>query len=96
MNKRWYDAEPIITNAINLIQNSCEEKKNLMVDFIIEEARNLGIETGEEAFDCFWHKRQYEDDKLITALESLKALEVETQREIAFKLISKFKNNLQL
>ncbi len=27
MNKRWYDADPIITNAINLIQNSDDEKK---------------------------------------------------------------------
>ena len=44
MNKRWYDADPIITNAINLIQNSKDEKKNLMADFIIKEAKNLGVE----------------------------------------------------
>jgi len=43
MNKRWYDADPIITNAINLIQNSKDEKKNLMADFIIKEAKNVRL-----------------------------------------------------
>lgn len=92
MNKRWYDADPVITNAINLIQKSGSDRKNLMVNFIIDEAKNLGIETQGETFDCFWHKRQNEDDKYILALECLKALEVETQREIAFKLLSKFRD----
>lgn len=96
MNKRWYDADPVITNAINLIQNSENERKNLMVNFIIEEAKTLGVDTTEEVFDCFWHKRQDEDDKYIQALEALKTLELEAQREIAFKLITKFKSNLQI
>ena len=79
MNKRWYDADPIITNAINLIQNSKDEKKNLMADFIIKEAKNLGvepdIEVGQSNFDCFWHKRQDENAKYFMALEYLKAME---------------------
>ncbi len=96
MNKRWYDADPIITNAINLIQNSDDKKKDEMADFIIKEAKNLGtepdIEIGQNNFDCFWHKRQDENAKYFIALEYLKAMEDEAKREISFKIIAAFKN----
>ena len=96
MNKRWYDADPVITNAINLIQNSDDEKKNIMADFIIKEAKNLGVEPdidiGQNSFDCFWHKRQDENAKYFMALEYLKAMENEAKREISFKIIAAFKN----
>lgn len=58
MNKRWYDADSVISNAINFILNSSSEKKNLMADFIIKEAQNLGVEIEEGVFDCFWQRRQ--------------------------------------
>lgn len=92
MNKRWYDADPVISNAINLIQNADKNKQKLMVDFIIREAENLGVGIEEGTFDCFWHKRQDEDVKYFTALECLKAMENEDKRELAFKIISAFKN----
>jgi len=99
MNKRWYDADPVITNAINLIQNSDDEKKNTMADFIIKEAKNLGVEPGiefgEGTFDCFWHKRQDENAKYFVALEYLKAMEEEAQRELSFKIIAAFKDNVR-
>lgn len=96
MNKRWYDADPIITNAINLIQNSDDETKNVMADFIIREAKNLGVELflekGQDSFDCFWYKRQDENAKYFMALEYLKAMEEEATREISFKIIVAFKD----
>ncbi len=99
MNKRWYDADPVITNAINLIQNSDDEKKNTMADFIIKEAKNLGvepdIEIGQNSFDCFWHKRQDENAKYFMALEYLKAMEEEAKREVSFKIIAAFKNTTE-
>lgn len=99
MNKRWYDADPVITNAINLIQNSDNEKKNMMADFIIKEAKNLGVElsleTGQNSFDCFWYKRQDENAKYFMALEYLKAMEDEAKREISFKIIAAFKNTAE-
>ncbi len=99
MNKRWYDADPVITNAINLIQNSDNEKKNTMADFIIKEAKNLGVElsleNGQNNFDCFWYKRQDESAKYFMALEYLKAMEDEAKREISFKIIAAFKNTAE-
>lgn len=99
MNKRWYDADPVIKNAINIIQNSDDEKKNMMADFIIKEAKNLGVEPdrniGENNFDCFWHRRQDENAKYFIALEYLKAMEDEAKREISFKIIAAFKNTAE-
>jgi len=91
MNKRWYDADSIVTNALNLIQNSDIEKKNLMADFIIKEAQNLGAEIEKGVFDCFWQRRQDENEKYFTALEYLKALEKEARRELSFRIIAAFK-----
>lgn len=98
MNKRWYDADPVITNAVGLIQNSDIEKKNLMADFIIREAQNLGVEIEKGVFDCFWYKRQDENEKYFMALEYLKAMEKEAGRELSFKVIAAFgdKNTKQL
>jgi len=96
MNKRWYDADAVITNAINLIQNCDVNKKNLMADFIIREAQNLGVEIKESGFDCFWYKRQDENAKYFMALEYFKAMEEEAQREIAFEIISQLKNAPQI
>ncbi len=99
MNKRWYDADPVITNAINLIQNSDDEKKNAMADFIIKEAKNLGVEpslgAGQNNFDCFWYKRQDENAKYFMALEYLKAMEDEAKREVSFKIIAAFRNTTE-
>ena len=94
MNKRWYDADPVITNAVGLIQNSDIEKKNLMADFIIREAQNLGVEIEKGVFD----KRQDENEKYFMALEYLKAMEKEAGRELSFKVIAAFgdKNTKQL
>ncbi len=92
MNKRWYDADPVITNALDLIQNSDDERKNLMADFIIREAQNLGVELEKGVFDCFWQRRQEENKKYFVALEYLKAMEKEAGRELSFKIISAFKN----
>ncbi len=93
MNKRWYDADPVITNAVNLIQNSDNEKKNLMADFIIREVQALGVEIEKGVFDCFWQRRQEENKKYFMALEYLKAAEKEAGRELAFKIISTFKDD---
>ena len=50
MNKRWYDADVVVKNAVNLFQNSNNQKKNLMADFIIKEAQNLGVEIEKGCF----------------------------------------------
>lgn len=92
MNKRWYDADPVIANAVKLFQEADEEKKNQLSGYIINQAKALGVEIEENDFDCFWHKRQDENAKYIAAIECLKALEDETKREIAFKIISMFNN----
>ncbi len=92
MNKRWYDADVVVKNAVNLFQNSNNQKKNLMADFIIKEAQNLGVEIEKGVFDCFWHKRQDENEKYFMALEYLKAMEKEAGRELSFKIIAAFKD----
>lgn len=91
MNKRWYDADPVISNALNLIQKLNEEEKNLMANFIIREAANVGVSPDVTKFDCFWHRHD-ENTKLIVAFECMKAMEEEAQRELAFKIISRCKN----
>ena len=67
-----------------------------MADFIIKEAKNLGVElsleNGQNNFDCFWYKRQDENAKYFMALEYLKAMEKEAGRELSFKIIAAFKD----
>ena len=89
-HQRWYDLEPTVSLAVSLIRNAHSETRSECADLITEYAQNFGVTIPNDIFSTFNYvlKRWYDEDKhLSQALEYLKYSPVETQREIAFKVI---------
>ena len=63
-----------------------------MADYIIEEAKNLGLALSENNFDCFWKRWQDNNLKYFEAMEYLKIIDYETKKEISMEIIRYIRN----
>lgn len=91
-NKRWYDKDPVVKLAVELIEKSDDRVKDYVADYIIEEAKNLGLVLSENNFDCFWQRWQDFNMKYFEAMEYLKIIDYETKKEISLTIIKYIKN----
>ncbi len=91
-NKRWYDKDPVLKLALDLVEKSNDTVKDFVSDYIIEEAENLGLSLTENNFDCFWRRWQDNNIKYFEAMEYMKIFDFETKKEIAMVIIKHIKN----
>jgi len=99
MNKRrWYDKDPILREALELLKISCEEAKDPEVENSAEEfMRQLQEQVAAEVIDRVYEiiteynnvgSRWYDDDPIVVkAVELLKVAPKKTQRRAALKLL---------
>lgn len=92
-NQRWYDKDPILKEALELLQLQPADKQAGAADFIIklqEEAAKDVIERIYEMVQTYHGKgnRWYDNDPvLLKAMETLRLASPETQRIAAKKLL---------
>ena len=91
-NRRWYDKDPVLKLAVDLIEKSSDSVKDYVADYIIEEAKNLGLTLSENNFDCFWLRWQDNNLKYFEAMEYLKIIDYETKKEISMEIIRYIRN----
>lgn len=91
-NRRWYDKDPVLKLAVDLIEKSSDSVKDYVADYIIEEAKNLGLELSENNFDCFWQRWQDNNMKYFEAMEYLKIIDYETKKSISMEIIRYIRN----
>ena len=91
-NRRWYDKDPVLKLAVDLIEKSSDSVKDYVADYIIEEAKNLGLTLSENTFDCFWQRWQDNNLKYFEAMEYLKIIDYETKKEISMEIIRYIRN----
>lgn len=91
-NRRWYDKDPVLKLAVDLIEKSSDSVKDYVADYIIEEAKNLGLALSENNFDCFWQRWQDNNLKYFEAMEYLKIIDYETKKEISMEIIRYIRN----
>ena len=53
-NKRWYDLDPTVSLAVKLFENSDENMKNKIADYIINEAKNRGVKIKMKSYLRPW------------------------------------------
>ncbi len=92
MEKRWYDKDPVIKLAVNLMETSNDTIRDYVADYIIEEAKNIGVTLKENNFDCFWRRWQDNNMKYFEAMEYLKIIDYETKKEISMEIITYIEN----
>ena len=91
--RRWYDRDPILKEALDLLRIQPEETKAGAADFMIKLQENVAAEVIEHVYDMVKKyegkgNRWYDKDPvLLKAIELLRVAPPETQRKAALKLL---------
>ena len=92
-DRRWYDKDPILKEALDLLQLSCEDAKSSAATFILQLQEQVAGEVIEHVYEMMtayegkgnrWYDR---DPVVMKAMELLRVAPKKTQRKAALKLL---------
>ena len=101
-NQRWYDKDPILKEALELLQLQPADKQAGAADFIIKLQEEVAAEVIERIYEMVTKfegkgNRWYDDDPvMIRAMETLRAANPRTQRIAALKLLLAIEQNEEI
>lgn len=91
--RRWYDKDPILKEALELLKEQPDDTKSEAADFIIKLQENVAAEVIDHVYDMVKRyegkgNRWYDKDPvMLRAIELLRVAPPETQRKAALKLL---------
>ena len=91
--KRWYDKDPILKEALELLRLSSDDEKEAAKDFILKLQEDVAKDVIEHIYDIVTKyqgkgNRWYDNDPvMIRAIELLRTAEPKVQRKVALKLL---------
>lgn len=91
--RRWYDKDPILKEALELLQLSCDDTKNSAANFILQLQEQVAGEVIEHVYEIMKTyegkgNRWYDADPVVMkAIELLRIAPKKTQRKAALKLL---------
>ena len=97
--KRWYDKDPVLKEALDLLQLSSEEQKNEAKDYMLQLQEKVASDVIERVYEIVSQyqgkgNRWYDNDPvMIKAVEMLRHADPKTQKAAALKLLLALKNN---
>lgn len=92
-NKRWYDKDPILKEALELLKLSTDETKDAAATFILRLQEQVAEEVIEHVYEIMSSyqgkgNRWYDNDPLMMkAIELLRVAPKATQKNAALKLL---------
>ena len=89
MFKRWYDADSVVSRAINELEHSSEEIQVRCADYIIDLLKDVELEqlSLEDQYNYIMRRWYDKNVKVSHAIEYLRLSPVEVRRETASKVI---------
>ena len=93
MFKRWYDADSVVSKAINKLEHSPETVQVRCAEFIIDLLKDVELEelSLDEQYDYIMRRWYDKNVKVSHAIEYLRLSPVEVRRETALKVIKYLK-----
>jgi len=91
--QRWYDRDPVLKEALELLRLSSDEKKEEAKDYMLTLQENVAQDVIERIYEMVtkYHgkgNRWYDNDPvMIRAVEMLRQADPKTQRIAALKLL---------
>lgn len=91
--KRWYDRDPILKEALELLRLSTDEQKEQAKDFMLKLQEDVAQDVIERIYEIVTQyqgrgNRWYDNDPvMIRAVEMLRQADPKTQRVAALKLL---------
>ncbi len=98
-NKRWYDKDPILKEALELLRLSSDEQKEQAKDFMLKLQEDVAADVIERIYQIVTQyqgkgNRWYDNDPvMIRAVEMLRQADPKTQRVAALKLLLALEKN---
>ena len=92
-HKRWYDRDPILTEALELLRLSSDDEKEAAKSFILKLQEDVAKDVIERIYEIVTKyqgkgNRWYDNDPvMIKAIEVLRNADPKTQRKAALKLL---------
>ena len=93
--KRWYDADPTVALAINLLEKADDNLKSEISFCIVRKAKDFGIriESDINTNFCFvWQRKGDTSSDFYQAMEYMKRMEAVSQKELALEILRKLNN----
>lgn len=94
IQRRWYDKDPILKEALELLQLSCDDTKTSAANFILQLQEQVASEVIEHVYEIMTTyeggkgNRWYDADPVVMkAMELLRVAPKKTQRKAALKLL---------
>ena len=97
--KRWYDNDPILKEALELLRLQPDEKKTAAAEFLISLQEQVASDVIERIYEITTQyagkgNRWYDTDPvMLRAIELLRAAPPQTQRLAALKLLIAIESN---
>jgi len=97
--KRWYDKDPILKEALELLKLSTDEQKEQAKDFMLQLQEDVAQDVIERIYQIVTQyqgkgNRWYDNDPvMIKAVEMLRQADPKTQRVAALKLLLALEKN---
>ncbi|MBR2068131.1 MAG: hypothetical protein IJ877_00065 [Candidatus Gastranaerophilales bacterium] len=97
--KRWYDKDPILKEALELLRLSTDEQKEQAKDFMLKLQEDVAQDVIERIYQIVTQyggkgNRWYDNDPImIKAIEMLRQADPKTQRVAALKLLLALEKN---
>lgn len=91
--QRWYDKDPILKEALELLRLSGDNEKEQAKDFILKLQEEVAADVIERIYEIVTQfegkgSRWYDDDPvMIKAIEILRNADPKTQRKAALRLL---------
>ena len=99
INKRWYDSDPILKEALELLRLSPDNTKNEAANFMLQLQEQVAGEVIEHVYDIIntyqgKGNRWYDNDPMmLKAVELLRNAPAKIQRVAALKLLIALEEN---
>ena len=93
MTRRWYDKDPILSEALELLQLSCDSTKTSAANFLMQLQEQVAAEVIEHVYTIMTKyegkgNRWYDSDPVVMkAIELLRHAPKATQKQAALKLL---------
>ena len=97
--RRWYDKDPILKEALELLRLQTDDTKNSAADFILKLQDQVAQDVIESVYEMVTQysgkgNRWYDNDPvMLKAVELLRLAPPATQRAAALKLLTAMENN---
>ncbi len=97
--QRWYDKDPVLKEALELLRLSTDEQKEHAKDFMLKLQEDVAADVIERIYDIVTQyqgkgNRWYDNDPvMIKAIEMLRQADPKTQRIAALKLLLALEKN---